>query len=145
MIPILGRQRDRAGEEPGELGVLRTKLLKFLDTSKHYAAEEHISSLPMDGVCVFVCLSVCVYACACVCTCVCACVCVCYKYVSMRTFVSEHFIKLCLYEMAMNPPPPPPPLMLPTAPLSQTYLRRGLCCSLVWVDTNWPSQSMPTS
>ena len=49
---VTGRQRARAGEEPGELGVLRTKLLKFLDTSRYYVAAEHISSFPQDGTCV---------------------------------------------------------------------------------------------
>lgn len=48
---VKGRQRARAGEEPGELGVLRTKLLKFLDTSRYYVAAEHISSFPQDGTC----------------------------------------------------------------------------------------------
>jgi hypothetical protein len=47
-VQIRGRQRARAGEEPGELGVLRTKLLQFLRTSRHYKAAEHISSLPDD-------------------------------------------------------------------------------------------------
>ncbi len=44
-----GRGRERAGEEPGDLGVLRIKLLRFLETSQHYAAEQHISSFPPDG------------------------------------------------------------------------------------------------
>ena len=44
-----GRQRARAGEEPGTLGVLRTKLLHFLRSSRHYNPAEHISSLPDDG------------------------------------------------------------------------------------------------
>ena len=46
---MTGRQRARAGEEPGVLGVLRTKLLQFLRSSRHYKAAEHISSLPDDG------------------------------------------------------------------------------------------------
>ncbi len=44
-----GKPRARAGEEPGDLGVLRTKLLRFLSTSKHYVAAEHITSFPPDG------------------------------------------------------------------------------------------------
>jgi hypothetical protein len=47
-VQIRGRQRARAGEEPGMLGVLRTKLLQFLRSSRHYKAAEHISSLPDD-------------------------------------------------------------------------------------------------
>ena len=39
----------KAGEEPGMLGVLRTKLLKFLWESQHYVAVEHILSFPQDG------------------------------------------------------------------------------------------------
>ena len=49
-----GDQQPKAGEEPGELGRLRAKLLKFLDTSRHYDAAECISSLPRDGTCVCV-------------------------------------------------------------------------------------------
>ncbi len=44
-----GKPRARAGEEPGDLGVLRTKLLRFLATSRHYVAAEHITSFPQDG------------------------------------------------------------------------------------------------
>jgi hypothetical protein len=40
-----------AGDEPGELGVLRTKLLQFLQTSKHYEASMHISKFPKEGIC----------------------------------------------------------------------------------------------
>ena len=39
----------KAGDEPGMLDVLRTKLLKFLQESQHYVAEAHISSFPQDG------------------------------------------------------------------------------------------------
>ena len=46
---LTGKLQARAGEEPGELGVLRTKLLRFLATSKHYVAAEHITSFPQDG------------------------------------------------------------------------------------------------
>ena len=55
-----GYQRLKVGEEPGELGELRTKLLKFLNTSQHYDAAECICSLPRDGTCVCVCVCVCV-------------------------------------------------------------------------------------
>ena len=51
-----GYQRLKAGEEPGELGELRTKLLKFLNTSQHYDAAECICSFPRDGTCVCVCV-----------------------------------------------------------------------------------------
>ena len=43
------KQKVKAGDEPGMLGVLRTKLLKFLRESQHYVAAEHISSFPQDG------------------------------------------------------------------------------------------------
>ncbi len=50
MVCYLGyKQRAKAGAEPGELGVLRTKLLTFLRQSQHYVAAEHISSFPQDG------------------------------------------------------------------------------------------------
>lgn len=43
------KQRAKAGEEPGELGKLRRKLLNFLTWSKHYEAAEHVSTFPRDG------------------------------------------------------------------------------------------------
>lgn len=43
------RQRDKPGEEQGELGKLRAKLLKFLHKSRHYNAADHITSFPQDG------------------------------------------------------------------------------------------------
>ena len=53
MYSFEGRGRARAGEEPGKLGILRTKLLRFLETSKCYSPAEHISSFPQDGECVW--------------------------------------------------------------------------------------------
>ena len=43
------KPRVKPGEEPGNLGKLRTKLLRFLRKSHHYVAAEHISSFPQDG------------------------------------------------------------------------------------------------
>lgn len=44
-----GRPRAKAGEEPGQLGYLRSKLLHFLQSSRHYEAESLISRFPGDG------------------------------------------------------------------------------------------------
>ena len=41
--------RVKAGEEPGELGNMRRKLLQFIESSKHYQPQEHVTSLPRDG------------------------------------------------------------------------------------------------
>ena len=43
------RQRAKPGQEQGELGVMRRKLLDFLRKSQHYVAADHISSFPQDG------------------------------------------------------------------------------------------------
>ena len=45
------RQRAKPGEEPGDLGKIRSKLLQFLKRSQHYEAFAHISSFPDDGEC----------------------------------------------------------------------------------------------
>ena len=44
-----GQIPARAGEEPGDLGELRTKLLKFLSVSLHYDARELLVGFPMDS------------------------------------------------------------------------------------------------
>ena len=50
MCPMhLGKAQAKAGQEPGELGKIRKKLLHFLETSQHYVPEELISSFPSDG------------------------------------------------------------------------------------------------
>ena len=45
----LGKAQAKAGQEPGELGKVRKKLLHFLETSQHYVPAELISSFPSDG------------------------------------------------------------------------------------------------
>ena len=45
----LGKAQAKAGQEPGELGKVRKKLLYFLETSQHYVPAELISSFPSDG------------------------------------------------------------------------------------------------
>ena len=45
----LGRPRAKAGEEPDELGLLRSKLLNFLQSSQYYEPEALISNFPPDG------------------------------------------------------------------------------------------------
>ncbi|XP_019851602.1 PREDICTED: vam6/Vps39-like protein [Amphimedon queenslandica] len=45
---IRGRPRAKAGEEPGELGYLRSRLLHFLQSSKYYEPEGLISRFPQD-------------------------------------------------------------------------------------------------
>ena len=45
----LGRPRAKAGEEPDELGLLRSKLLNFLQSSQYYEPEALISKFPPDG------------------------------------------------------------------------------------------------
>ena len=47
---ILGKVQAKAGQEPGELGKIRKKLLNFLETSQHYVPAELISSFPSDGI-----------------------------------------------------------------------------------------------
>ena len=42
-------RRPKAGEESGEAGKMRKKLLQFIESSKHYQPQEHVSSLPRDG------------------------------------------------------------------------------------------------
>ena len=43
-----GQIPARAGEEPGELGELRKKLIEFLTKSLHYDARELLVGFPMD-------------------------------------------------------------------------------------------------
>lgn len=43
-----GRPRAKAGEEPDELGLLRSKLLNFLQSSQYYEPEALISKFPPD-------------------------------------------------------------------------------------------------
>ena len=42
-------RRPKAGEEPDDTGMMRKKLLQFMETSKYYYPQEHVSSLPRDG------------------------------------------------------------------------------------------------
>jgi len=46
---VLGKAQVKAGKEPGELGKVRRKLLRFLEESQHYIPAELISSFPSDG------------------------------------------------------------------------------------------------
>ena len=46
---IIGRPKAKAGEEPGELGLLRSKMLNFLHSSQHYEPEGLVSKFPMDS------------------------------------------------------------------------------------------------
>lgn len=41
-------RKYKAGEEPDDIGKMRKKLLQFIETSKYYQPEEHLSSLPPD-------------------------------------------------------------------------------------------------
>ena len=45
----IGRPRSKAGEEPGQLGLLRSKLLNFLESSHYYQPETLISKFPSTG------------------------------------------------------------------------------------------------
>ena len=47
-----------AGQEPGELGELRRKLVTFLQTSKHYLPERLLAHFPFDSTSRRVCLCV---------------------------------------------------------------------------------------
>ena len=49
LLCCIGRPRAKAGEEPDELGLLRSKLLNFLQSSKYYLAERLISQFPHEG------------------------------------------------------------------------------------------------
>ena len=39
----------KAGEEPGEVGVMRAKLLAFLSASLHYQPDRLLIHFPLDG------------------------------------------------------------------------------------------------
>lgn len=45
----VGRPRAKAGEEPDQLGLLRSKLLNFLESSHYYQPETLISKFPSHG------------------------------------------------------------------------------------------------
>ena len=48
--PLLpGQSFVRAGTEPGDLGVIRKKLLFFLETSQHYRPEKLLTRFPFDS------------------------------------------------------------------------------------------------
>lgn len=46
---FLGRPKAKAGEEPTQLGFLRSKLLNFLHSSLYYEPEGLISKFPIDS------------------------------------------------------------------------------------------------
>jgi hypothetical protein len=46
---VIGHSLPNAGEEDGELGELRSKLLHFLQTSIYYNAEMLLIKLPHDS------------------------------------------------------------------------------------------------
>ena len=45
----LGSIPAKAGEEPGQLGLTRKKLLAFLENSPHYTPEKMLSQFPLEG------------------------------------------------------------------------------------------------
>lgn len=47
----LGHRPAPAGQEPGELGELRRKLLMFLEKSKHYTVERFATYMMNKGIC----------------------------------------------------------------------------------------------
>ena len=47
----LGEPPPSAGHEPGDLGVWRDKLLKFLKSSSHYTPERLLTQFPSNQVC----------------------------------------------------------------------------------------------
>ena len=46
---VLGINGMKAGEEPGEVGVMRAKLLAFLSASLHYQPDRLLIHFPLDG------------------------------------------------------------------------------------------------
>lgn len=49
LILLTGHTPNKAGEEPGELGALRKKLVWFLHKSRHYIPERLLTRFPTDG------------------------------------------------------------------------------------------------
>ena len=47
---VTGQSPCRAGEEPGQLGDTRKRLLFFLETSSCYTPERLLAHFPFDGI-----------------------------------------------------------------------------------------------
>ena len=113
------RQRAKPGEEPGDLGKIRSKLLQFLRRSQHYEAFAHISSFPDDGECRLA-----------------------LPLLQIFSFTILYFILLSSppalsISLPRLPPLPLSPSHTPICPLAsshQTCLKSGLSCCLGWAD-----------